>query len=64
MAELEPLVPSRHCLGRRPASKEAVSEIAAREEARNKAGARLEWSFRVADARRKLSRLYPQPSAR
>lgn len=61
MAELELSVLSRQCLDRRLASKEAVEEqVRPWEEARNRAGVRLVWSFRVADARRKLSHLYPQ----
>jgi hypothetical protein len=65
MAELELSVLSRQCLDRRLASKEAVAaEVAPWEEARNRAGVRLEWSFRVADARRKLAHLYPQDPLR
>jgi hypothetical protein len=65
MAELELSVLSRQCLGRRLASREAVvAEVAPWEAERNRAGVKLVWSFRVADARRKLARLYPQPSER
>lgn len=61
MAECELSVLSRQCLDRRLASKEAVAaEVAAWEAERNRAGVRLVWSFRVADARRKLTHLYPQ----
>jgi hypothetical protein len=61
MAECELSVLSRQCLGRRLASKDAVAtEVAPWEAERNRAGVRLVWSFRVADARRKLAHLYPQ----
>ena len=65
MAELELSVLSRQCLGRRLASREAVvAEVAPWEAERNRAGVKLVWSFRVADARRKLAHLYPQSSER
>ena len=65
MAECELSVLARQCLDRRLASKEAVAaEIAPWEAERNRAGVRLAWSFRVADARRKLSHLYPQDPLR
>jgi hypothetical protein len=65
MAELERSVLSRQCLGRRLASKAVVTaEVAAWEAQRNRARVRLVWSFRVADARRKLARLYPQDPLR
>jgi len=61
MAECELSVLSRQCLDRRLASKDAVAaEVAPWEAERNRAGVRLVWSFRVADARRKLAHLYPQ----
>jgi len=61
MAELELSVLGRQCLDRRLASREAVAAAVAPWEAeRNRAGVRLEWRFRVADARRKLAHLYPQ----
>ena len=65
MAECELSVLSRQCLDRRLSNREAVAaEVGPWEEARNRAGVRLEWSFRVADARRKLSHLYPQDPLR
>jgi hypothetical protein len=65
MAECELSVPARQCLGRRPASKEAVAaEVAPWEAERNRAEVRLVWSFRVADARRKLAHLYLQDPLR
>jgi len=61
MAECELSVLARQCLDRRLASKEAVAaEVAPWEAERNRAEVRLVWSFRVADARRKLAHLYPQ----
>jgi hypothetical protein len=61
MAECELSVLSRQCLDRRLPSREAVAaEVAPWEAERNRAGVRLVWSFRVADARRKLAHLYPQ----
>jgi hypothetical protein len=65
MAECELSVLARQCLDRRLASREAVAaEIAPWEAERNRAGVRLVWSFRVADARRKLAHLYPQDPLR
>jgi hypothetical protein len=61
MAEMELSVLSRQCLARRLSEKDRLaSEVKAWEEERNRIGVRLEWSFRVADARRKLAHLYPQ----
>jgi hypothetical protein len=61
MAELELSVLTRQCLGRRLPDREAVAAaVASWQKARNRAGVRLEWGFRVADARRKLAHLYPQ----
>jgi DDE superfamily endonuclease len=65
MAEMELSVLSRQCLARRLPEKELLAaEVAAWEAERNRAGVRLEWSFRVADARRKLTHLYPQDPLR
>jgi DDE superfamily endonuclease len=65
MAECELSVLSRQCLDRRLSSKEAVAaEVGPWEAERNRAGVRLVWSFRVADARRKLAHLYPQDPLR
>lgn len=65
MAECEWSVLSRQCLDRRRASKEAVvAEVGPWEAERNRAGVRRKWSFRVADARRKLAHLYPQSPLR
>ena len=65
MAECELSVLSRQCLDRRLSSKEAVAaEVGPWEAERNRNGVRLMWSFRVADARRKLAHLYPQDPLR
>jgi hypothetical protein len=65
MAEMELSVLSRQCLARRLSEKDRLaSEVKAWEEERNRIGVRLEWSFRVADARRKLAHLYPQDPQR
>jgi hypothetical protein len=65
MAEGELSVLSRQCLDRRLPSKEVVmAEVGPWQEERNRAGVRLQWSFRVADARRKLVHLYPQDPLR
>lgn len=56
-------VPSRQCLARRLSGGEAVAaEVGPWEAERNRAGVRLSWSFRVADARGKLAHLYPKTS--
>jgi hypothetical protein len=63
MAECELSVLSRQCLDRRLPSKEVVAaEVGPWEAQRNRDGVKLVWSFRVADARRKLAHLYPQTS--
>src|SRR5262249_73874 len=51
---------TRQCLGRRiKTAEELRAEIAAWERGRNEAGTRVDWCFRVADARRKLHWIYP-----
>ena len=60
MAEVELSVLSRQCLDRRIPDRETLaSEVAAWQEARNKAAAKADWQFTTADARTKLRRLYP-----
>ncbi len=60
MAELEFSVLSRQCLGQRIASaEELTAEIVAWERARNEAQTKIDWTFRVADARKKLHWIYP-----
>lgn len=61
MAECELSVLARQCLDRRIESREALAgEVAAWQAARNAAGAKIKWTFRVADARTKLDHLYPK----
>ena len=60
MAETELSVLSRQCLDRRIDSKDTMAaEIATWENARNDAGARIDWQFTTTEARIKLKRLYP-----
>jgi hypothetical protein len=60
VAELEFSVLARQCLGRRIATREELARaVAAWEQQRNAARAKITWCFRVADARVKLSKLYP-----
>ena len=61
MAECELSVLSRQCLNRRLADRDKLTaEVKAWVADRNAAGVKLNWTFRVADARRKLAHLYPQ----
>jgi len=61
MAECELSVLAGQCLDRRIESREKLAiEVAAWEAARNTQKARIEWTFRVADARTKLDHLYPK----
>jgi len=61
MAEIELSVLSRQCLARRIGDAETLArEVAAWEQERNMAGARIDWQFTTADARIKLRRLYPK----
>lgn len=65
MAECELSVLSRQCLNRRVASRERLSsEVAAWVAERNRIQAKIVWTFRVADARRKLDFLYPKELVR
>jgi hypothetical protein len=61
MAECELSVLSRQCLDRRIADRATLTaEVAAWQEPRNRAKVKIEWTFRVADARKKLDFLYPK----
>ena len=61
MAEIELSVLSRQCLSRRIGDSQTLSrEVAAWEQQRNTAGAKIDWQFTTADARIKLRRLYPK----
>jgi hypothetical protein len=58
MAEMELL--GRQCLDRRIASAEDLAaEVAKWEAERNKAQTKIQWTFRVAEARKKLHWIYP-----
>jgi hypothetical protein len=60
MAEIELSVLSRQCLNRRiPTAAEVMREAAAWETKRNARGSTINWRFTTADARIKLTRLYP-----
>jgi hypothetical protein len=64
MAELELSILGRQCLKARVPDAETLrADIAAWQTVRNADHARLHWAFRVEDARKKLHRLYPSPSA-
>ena len=61
MAETELSVLSRQCLDRRIEDPELLKrEVAAWEQRRNQAQAKVDWRFTTADARIKLKRLYPK----
>lgn len=61
--EIEFSVLTRQCLSGRIPDKETLSqESGAWEQARNEAGATVEWRFTSEDARQKLERLYPAKS--
>jgi hypothetical protein len=65
MAECELSVLGRQCLARRlPTKDRLTAEVAAWVAARNGAGTTIDWTFRVADARKKMSFLYPQELVR
>jgi hypothetical protein len=60
MAEIELSVLSRQCLHRRVANFETLeAEAAAWQERRDAAGVKIDWRFRMDDARIKLKRIYP-----
>jgi transposase len=62
MAEIEISVLSRQCLDRRiPDIFTLEVQVDAWRETRNRQGHRIEWMFRVDDARRKLGHSYPTP---
>lgn len=61
MAELELSVLSRQCLNRRiPDAEFLAAEIAAWQAARNRDRVKIDWCFKVADARRKMAGVYPK----
>lgn len=63
MVEVEIGVLKSQCLARRIEDKATLcQEIAAWEQMRNKAGARIQWLFTVEKAREKMGRAYPEVS--
>ena len=61
MAELELSVLSRQCLNRRiPDAKTLAAEVKAWQDARNRDRVTIDWCFKVADARKKMHRVYPK----
>ena len=61
IAEIELNVMTRQCLSRRIENIASLrEELAAWEVERNKVAAKVNWQFRTADARVKLSSLYPK----
>lgn len=64
MAELELSVLARQCLSRRiPDAATLAAEVKAWQDARNRDRVRIEWCFKVADARKKMARVYPPQTA-
>lgn len=65
MAECELSVLAGQCLNRRIADRDTLAaQVKAWVAERNRAKAKIEWTFRVADARKKLDHLYPQTPQR
>ena len=63
MAEIEIGVLRGQCLDRRIGERDQLGrEIAAWEQARNAAGARVRWLFTTEKARAKMGRAYPMPA--
>ena len=61
MAELELSVLARQCLSRRvPDTATLAAEVKAWQDARNRDGVKINWCFKVADARKKMHRVYPK----
>lgn len=60
MAELELSALARQCLSRRiPDAATLAAQVKAWQDARNRDRVRIEWCFKVADARKKMTRVYP-----
>lgn len=65
MAECELSVLAGQCLNRRIADRDVLTaQVKAWVAERNRAKAKIVWTFRVADARKKLGHLYPQTPQR
>ena len=64
MAEIEIGVVASQCLDRRIPDIETLErELAAWERRRNLSGSRINWMFRVQNAREKLGKVYQNPDA-
>ncbi len=64
MAELELSVLARQCLGRRiPDAATLEAQVKAWQDARNREKVKINWCFKVADARKKLVKVYPQQTS-
>ena len=64
MAELELSVLARQCLDRRiPDAQTLADQIRAWQEARNRDEVKINWCFKVADARRKMVKVYPEQTS-
>ena len=63
MVEIEIGVVRRQCRDRRIGARQRLgTELAAWEDQRNAAGARVRWMFTTERARAKLARAYPDPA--
>ena len=61
MAELELSVLGRQCLGRRiPDAATLGAQVKAWQDVRNREKVKINWCFKVADARKKMHRIYPK----
>ena len=64
VAEMELSVLARQCLSRRiPDAAALAAEIGAWQAARNRDRVKIDWCFKVADARKKLAHVYPQQTS-
>jgi hypothetical protein len=63
LAEVELSALARQCLARRIGDRDRLqTEVGAWADERNRAAVRIDWRFRVDDARRTLTHLYPIPA--
>jgi hypothetical protein len=63
LAEVEWSALARQCLARRIGDRDRLqTEVGAWADERNRAAVRIDWRFRVDDARRTLTHLYPIPA--
>ena len=61
VAEPELSVLARQCPGRRiPDARTLEAQVKAWQDARNREQVKINWCFKVADARRKMAKVYPQ----